>query len=297
MSEQVEDKVPKLFLEVVRSFYGCTSGNIDSPVWLCGLEWGGGLSTEVPTVFDRSDIYGFEALQCKSLEDFIGAFWAPRSKFCQNALKVLLTIQSKGEYSKAQYDKKWDEKHRTVGPKGIALVLNAFPISFKNRSVANAAWQKYRVRLSERDTQSFPEWTGLKTVDDYRDFVCKYRKDTFIAERKKRCPKLIVCFGKTSNEHFRKIWGAEDKEEAIKISMEEGGKPDCFGYVLDNINEDGTKKYETVLFITPFIAGRYGLNSNKKIKKVFSELYDKMEERFGPDWLGEYAWSEVPPEP
>ena len=300
MSEQIEDKVPELFRKVVQSFSGCTSGNVDSPVWLCGLEWGGGLSTKVPTIFDSSDVYGFKDLQCWSWQDFVGAFWAGKSKFCQNALKVLLTIQNKGKYSKDQYDKKWDEleKHRTVGPNGIALILNAFPISFAGRSVAADAWKKYEVLLlPEGKTQSFSEWTGLDNFGKYKEFVVKHRSPTFIAERKKRCPKLIVCFGKDSKDDFKNIWGASGEED-FSISMEEGGKSDSFGYVLDNFNEDGTpKKEKTVLFITPFIANRYGLNSDEKIEKVFSELYGEMEKRLGSDWLGEYAWRENPPEP
>lgn len=30
------------FNEMALSHYGCDGGNLSSPIWACGLEWGGG---------------------------------------------------------------------------------------------------------------------------------------------------------------------------------------------------------------------------------------------------------------
>ena len=36
----LENVMSENFTKLVESFYGSTVGNIQSPVWLCGLEWG-----------------------------------------------------------------------------------------------------------------------------------------------------------------------------------------------------------------------------------------------------------------
>ncbi len=33
--------VSKNFSEAAQSLYGCDGGNLNSSVWICGLEWGG----------------------------------------------------------------------------------------------------------------------------------------------------------------------------------------------------------------------------------------------------------------
>ena len=62
------------FTKLVESFYGSTVGNIQSPVWLCGLEWGGGYDPETPILESELEPYGMEDLQATSLQDFIDSF-------------------------------------------------------------------------------------------------------------------------------------------------------------------------------------------------------------------------------
>lgn len=295
-----DSNVPERFLKIVQSFYGCTTGNVDSPVWLCGLEWGGGLSLEAPTYLDSWNPYGFEDLQCWSWQEFKEEFWAPRSKYCQNALKVLLTIQ-KGHYCEKDYKLSWSEleKHKTVGANGLAMFLNAFPISFAGRSVADKDWQQYEVLFSDGSTKKFPDWLGKSCENfwKYKNFVLEHRAKTYVDERKKRCPKLIVCFGKNSASDFKTLWGVEENApEYLALSMRKDGNCDCFGYLLDN----GSGKQKTLLFITPFIGGPYGLNSPELIENVFGQLRKKMDNNgaaFGPNWLEDYDWCETPNEP
>ncbi len=47
-------EIPKSFTEAAGSLYGLNGGNPESPVWLCGLEWGGGYKLEKP---EEPDFY------------------------------------------------------------------------------------------------------------------------------------------------------------------------------------------------------------------------------------------------
>ena len=137
MSKNAETK-SIAFDDVVRSFYGCTSGNIDSPVWICGLEWGGGLSIEAPTPIEAFTPYGFEELQCLDTKDFECSFWASRSPFCRAVIKIL-SVLLKGELLSWK-DFSDLEKEGIVCRDGMALVLNANPISFASQDEAKREW-------------------------------------------------------------------------------------------------------------------------------------------------------------
>lgn len=275
-----------LFQKIVESFYGCTTGNVDSPVWFCGLEWGGGYDKDVPILLHEMKPYDFGSLQCWSIEEFKDAFWAPRSKFCQNVLKILVAIQ-KGSYESKDYNISWSEyeKRRLIGPNGLALILNAFPISFAGRSTANKNWTEYSFRFLDGSKNKIWVELGLKTFGDYENYVLEHRAPVYIAERKKRCPKLIIGFGYEGK--FQKLWGANEEWEQADFQIAIDNKRKCYGYILDN----GPRTPKTVLFITPFPSGIYGLTKDEQFNKVFSELHERLcrADLFGPNWLGEFS--------
>lgn len=70
MSTENFQNVPVEFKRMVESFYGCTAGNINSPIWLCGLEWGGGHDPSVPIPTQDLEPYGFEELHCWTAKEF-----------------------------------------------------------------------------------------------------------------------------------------------------------------------------------------------------------------------------------
>ena len=76
------------FTKLVESFYGSTIGNVRSPVWMCGLEWGGGYDSKIPILESELEPYGLEDIQTTSLQDFIDNFWASGSPFCRNTMKI-----------------------------------------------------------------------------------------------------------------------------------------------------------------------------------------------------------------
>lgn len=272
------------FTKLVESFFGSAGGNVNSPVWLCGLEPGGGYDPETPILESELEPYGMEDLQATSLQDFIDNFWDATSPFCRNTIKVLCGLYNcTNPQEMASYSQSWEtrEKLGIVGANGLALVLNAFPISLKGRDVAEEKWNEYRVRTMDDGCNSIPlrDWTGLNSFWEYEAFVVKHRSKIYSNERKLRKPKLIICFGKQSLDHFRKLWGVEDKDPAVKFNFddpfnpdfESQGYPNCLGYWSD----------ETLVAVVPFPR----FISDKRLKNISIWLYNEVSKKYGPNWL------------
>ena len=278
--------VPKKFHDLVKSFYGCTGGNIFSPIWLCGLEWGGGYDASEPILIDGLTPYDFEDLHCFTVQKFKDSFWAPSSAFCRNVIKILMAAQE-GTYT-GGYSNNFDNlsKRKIVGPYGLALILNTFPISMKGRNEASKSWDEYQVRLEDGSIKSLKEWSELASFYEYKDYVIKNRSDIFTQQRMKSLPRLIVCFG---DEDYLKLWGGDPKLAKGHICSSDKGRNDCSFYWLSN----GEGKPRTLLLITPFPSGPYGLTGGGQIAKVFKEVNDLCQAEFGTNWLGQYALSEV----
>lgn len=276
------------FKKLVESFYGSTIGNVQSPVWLCGLEWGGGCDPKTPILESEFEPYSLEDIQATSLQDFIDSFWDAHSPFCRNTMKVLCELYNctdPGE--KASYCQSWEtwERLGIVGANGLALVLNAFPISFGNRDVAAAQWNEYKVRTMDDAHNTIPlrDWTGLNSFWEYKDFVVKHRSKIYSNERKFRKPKLIICFGKQSLDNFLDLWAVEDKNPAMtfnfddpfNLDFESKSNPNCFAYWAD----------ETLVAVVPFPNGPSGLTSDERIKNVSTWLYNAVFKKYGYKWL------------
>ena len=277
--------VPEQFKKIVESFYGSTAGNIRSPIWFCGLEWGGGYDESIPIFVDNLEPYDFKSLHVWSAKQFESYFWTPRSAFCRNVIKLLYGLK-KGPCSgwSSKYEE-WD-KDGIAGPNGIAMILNAYPISFKDRNQAYQVWDKLKVRFADGHQDLFKSWTGLKTFRDYKSYVLDNRSEVFINERKKRAPKLIIAFG---YENYQRLWGADKgswDEADFKFSSKPGKKADdCFGYWLNN----GEGKEKTLLLITPFPSGSHGLVSDEQMDAVIKWL----DVQLGKNWL-EQALEKLP---
>lgn len=286
-----EDFIPKEFKNLMNSFFGCTAGNIKSPIWFCGLEWGGGYDSELPILLDTLQPYGFSDLHTWNADSFRKSFWASGSPFCQNVIKLLVGLQQgyyqTGDNKKEGGDKSWFEdlaRRRIVGPNGLALIFNMFPISIPNRSAYENSWNSYKVRKNDGTVQLMTEWSGLKDFQKYLEAVIKFRSDLFIKTRKQYEPKLIVCFGKNSENEFLKLWGAdegicENKEINTKdINLMKGQI--SFKYKL--------LEEKTLLVIAPFPANPGGINSDEKINKISSAINKLCCGYFGDNWLGNY---------
>lgn len=278
--------VPKEFDGLVKSFYGCTGGNIFSPVWLCGLEWGGGYDASEPILIDGLTPYYFEDLHCFTVQEFRDSFWAPGSAFCRNVIKILMAAQE-GTYA-GGYSNNFDNlsKRKIVGPYGLALILNTFPISMKGRNAASKSWDEYKVRLKDGSVKSLKEWSELSSFYEYKEYVINNRSVIFTQQRIESLPRLIVCFG---YEDYLTLWGGNPQLVKGHICSSDDGGNDCSFYWLSN----GEGKPRTLLLITPFPSGPYGLTRGIQFENVFKKVNELCIGEFGSNWLGHYALSNV----
>ena len=282
MSDVDPRGVPLQFQKLVESFYGCTAGNIHSPVWICGLEWGGGHDPSVPIPIQDLEPYDFEELHCWSAKEFWDNFWAGESKFCQAVVKLLIGIRD-GEYTsrKRPWNPDFLAETNLIGPKGLALTLNAFPISMHGTAQRWNSWNTYQIRLADGTPLLLKDWTKLNTYDDYRKFVFQDRTNKYSNELQKRRPQLVVCFG--YNDGHERLFGVKEGQIPLPESFpcSGSGTNDCFLYMVPHINADTY----TLVLVTPFPNGSYGLNSDKKITAVTKKITEIGQKYFGNNWL------------
>lgn len=280
--------VPKEFQQLIESFYGCSTGNINSPVWICGLEWGGGWSQDIPIPHNSLRAYSFEDIQCFSGEDFEENFWAPKSNFCHGALMALQAIKRTKFDGQYEIDFKVLEREKIVGPFGLGLILNAFPISFSGRTNAQNEWEKYKVRLSDGSVKTIEEWTSFKNIAEYQDYVSYARSKTYTLKRKELCPKVIICFGISNARQFKKLWGAKDSDHVVLPIEDEDKKslPNNKCYWLSN----GEGKSNTLLVITTFPGAIYGLKGSDQYDTLFKSIDSFLSTNLGSLWDDSMSW-------
>lgn len=283
-------QVPFEFQQMVESFYGCTVGNINSPVWFCGLEWGGGYDSKIPIPIQNLEPYDLETIQCFSIEEHWNNFWATGSKFCEGVVKLLIGIRD-GEYDSNKWtrDPKVLSDLNLIGPKGLALTLNAFPISMSGTSQRQQSWNSYQIRISSGATLLLKDWTNLETFDDYKNFVLKYRAETYIKELQKRKPQLVVCFGYNGHE---RLFGVQEHQEALDESFSCTGAEnrDCFLYKVPHTDSESF----SLVLVTPFPQGRYGLNSDNKMNVVANNISAIGRKYYGEAWLKTWSRDKQP---
>ncbi len=138
------------FKQFACSHYGCDGGNLDSSVWVCGLEWG----TEFKDLADLE----------KAMEGpFDVGNWDGQ---VQERLKYQYNNKIAWLYSYL-YD--WEHghkeqavKHKLMCSDRIGFKMNAFPISFKNRS--SVSWNSDMAKL-----------IGLHSFDVYLEWCISNR--------------------------------------------------------------------------------------------------------------------------
>ena len=281
MSNENFPNVPSEFQRTVESFYGCTAGNINSPVWFCGLEWGGGYDPSVPIPVQDLKPYGFEELHCWSAKEYWDSFWSQRSKFCEGVVKLLIGIRD-GEYKgeKGIFDRDYLMERNLIGSKGLALILNAFPISMHGTTARENSWKTYQIRMSDGTPLLLKDWTKLDTFNDYSKFVFKYRTDVYSNELQKRRPQLVVCFGR--NDGHERLFGVKEGQMPLPESFpcSGNGNNDCLLYMIPHID---SKTY-TLVLVTPF-PGSHSLNSNIKLDNISKKIKEFGIQYFGDEWL------------
>ena len=275
---------PELFCNFVSSFSGCSAGNINSPIWLCGLEHGGGFSETEPITENwlREATTPFESLHIANGQKFMDSFFAPRSPFCHGVVRSLTMLKLGDIPSDFQTETSWLESKGIIGANGLALVLNAFPVSMKSRSVSDKAWaQDYKVHLNNGQIVPLNEWSTIPYFWIYKKWAIEQRRVIFSKTRELKAPKLILCSGSNEVMLFFELFSARLSNSTV-LCDPDNEVPPTFVSCIQN----GGNKPDTLIAVVPFFGyQKYTLNSYERYRRVIGAVRTLCIEKFGEKWL------------
>ena len=241
------DVDPK-FKKWALSYSGCDGGNIAGTIWFCGIEFGGNES------FDFSAIPEPPYVSDEQRKKFFGY------QYNIKVAKLYAAICGEAQVAARDKDKYKDE---LFAKDSITFKMNLYPISFHD--VSDDLWQEEVYRK-----------TGLPTKSMYRAW-CQINRFPVIRQWvKERSPRLIVCTGITCKNEF--IMAFDDVKTIYEVEKLNKKKVSGRDLVWIDINEG-----KTILAITPFLGGRYGLNSDELLKNFGKEISDICKKKFNKD--------------
>lgn len=233
----------KLFEEWCLGYSGCGGGDLGSPenpsIWVCGIEWGVGYTPEsLRSSINKCDVKA----PPQGYDD-----WQDNLSYIFNwqTMKLLSVIDG-------GYVKDYKEFAKTVRPFILGsrgyFKMNLYPIAFKDTS--HSRW-----------LEEFSVITGFPTKSDYLVWSNNYRLPKIRERAKNSKPKLIICFGKTYLEQFKKAF--LDEGSSINHEIIEG-KEMFWGENLQG----------SLVVVIPFMVNRYGLTRNLAIQSFGERIRD-----------------------
>jgi len=261
-NQALNNKLNGKFKEWACSFSGCDAGNIQSPIWISGIEWGFGKKrTESDQEYaDKLKKYYSEELP----EEISKGFYEGRYKnyemgnealtyqYGQKVAKLYTAIQGKDISESIEIAK---------SSKGSEIFrMNLYPISFPNEG--DELWDKYGLEGI----------TGLQSKQIYRTW-CFLHRFPWIAEQvKQHKPKLLIGTGIGYLTDFIVSFGGSNLAEFINketiIGDPANPKTSTRTMYWTKINE------QTTIVITPFFGGVYGLNSDALLRAFGNKIND-----------------------
>lgn len=281
-----ETAAQKACRQAAHSIHGSNGGNPESPIWLCALEWGGGMkdteeASELVKWFEDEAAWDREAMSgCPGDPDAWKVNWerlawkkaveaykeAPRFYWPQFALMSLLMGERR--MPAPEVFRRWHCLER----QGLGYSFNVSFVARSGRNVSEALWRSQTVRDEGREL-SWADWTGFATYADFFQYCAQARQPVFRALRKRFCPAVIYCGGKIERENFRRAWAEEDtKFTAV----------DKYGLTYAWLqNSEG--KPDTLLVIGPFFNGPYSLWWTDYREGIAAVIREIAKRRLGSD--------------
>ena len=141
------------------------------------------------------------------------------------------------------------------------LKLNLYPINFKS---TDSPWKKYNLHKT----------TGFEHKYLFNTWCFFNRFRFFVELRKKHNPKLIICTGVSYLCDFLMFFGGSEninplQTGELKAASKNNQYPRTYYYVQID---------KTLLVVTPFFSGRYGLNSNYLLQTMGEKIAELLEE-------------------
>lgn len=297
--EQMAGDAGFTFADMARGLTGAKSGNLKGNIWFCGLEEGGGLTLEHPNLLNP---YPPEYYQAQTLTDFVDNFWYPESAFCRAVAKFLLAFRIRhmgGAYHAGDFDKflgedkgraDWEGLQREgfAGPRGIAMVANAYPLRMPSHGVSAADWARFEISLPNVDRPvSLRDWVfaGEKpgNFNAYCDLTVILRREWLKGfwKRLHFRPRLVLAFGSTEHWRLANLFGvANPNKDPHRFVSTRTDLPDAnFRWWL--LPAEGGLQ-ETLVCVLPFPSTRPTcLHNDEAFTEIVREIERLFSEKLG----------------
>ncbi len=248
------------FAEWAKQYSGCDGGNLDGPVWFCGIEYGGGYN-------DNNIVFNDESCPCawedneKSRDDLISKRGMTYNISLIKLYAALLGREV-SQYRTVATEKAIFSKHSDT------FKLNLYPIASPRDN--DDLWAKW---LYDK--------TGFPTKSMYRGWCQSNRFPELMSWTAKHSPRLIISTGQSHKSDFFLAFGGVEKlydnSERIE-AFEAAQQKRKMNWTLVN---DG----KTALIVIPFPSGQHGLNSDALLTECGRKINDICTTEFGANWM------------
>lgn len=195
-------------------------GNPYSPIWICGMEFGGGntrLHEFIRYAGKSRDLAGITRIRDSEAEYYDYANIAAALVACLTDQGLLSEYESCSDNLEALRNLgiEWSRTRKYFSACGYGFRMNAFPLSLPT----NDNWEKTRVYLEKGGNPiSVKDFflTGSSdnlNINDYRQRVRDYFRVHVQNRLERYRPKLVICTGLNYKWHFKSLFLDEDSEE------------------------------------------------------------------------------------
>lgn len=193
----------KKYLEeiIIPSFYGADGGNINYPIWICGLEHGGSFedNKEELEISIRNNL-SYKTPFSWEDEEYQDAIYAPGNlnRYLSAFYGQYEDILPKGEnFNNYALDNAFVSTHKMLYRDGIGFKMNLFPLRFKS--------------VESRDFEAIE---SSFNIEQYEQLVLERRGQFYLKKIKEHNPKAIICLGISQLHYFQKFFKIDTFQEA-----------------------------------------------------------------------------------
>lgn len=238
-------KLDKNVIEWACSLSGCDGGSLNAPIWISGIEWGGGdeeyYTKQLPEEIAKGKYTPSETYNWKDSLTY---------KYGTSLAKLITSYHG---FDTSEY-KIFAEK--CTGNE--IFKLNLYPIAF--RSTSDDAWEKYNL----------PEIIGFQEKNLFKTWCFLHRFPNIAKIVEKYAPKIIICTGIDYLNDFFSCYARHIDIDTpinyVEVQSESENNAHKRRLYWSKINS------KTTLCVIPFFSGAYGLNSDELLQKFGKKI-------------------------
>ena len=256
------------FKKYALSYSGMDGGNLNAPLWICGIEFGESLTKDTRFQPVTSAPYWNQETRDASIEKSKGPNGCRQDRytmwpFCRLASKLTITVLTGALSDWRTHYHSNPEQKGYCGKHSGNFSMNLFPISF--RHISNTNWN-----------EELRSKTGLSSLDCYYEWCINHRFPLLRSLVTEHKPAAIVCCGIGKRNNFAQAFcGKTQKNWNDRLfNKKKKSTKTLLYYKLQSIIND------TTVWIVPFL-GQGGLLSNKDIEELGNWVRSDIIERKG----------------